>query len=235
MTSAGGLAALTHVLAPLPRGLSAALLVACHQPADRPSRLVFLLDQHTDLTVRAAEDGAQLTPGVVLVAPPGRHLMITSPTHVGLLDTGPHRPRPSADLLLTTLAIACGTRAVAVVLTGAGTDGQLGVRAVTHRGGTVIAQDEASSAYFSMPAAAIATGQVQKVLPPAGIATAIHDHVIARTATVTRLELANTPRPRLPADVEEFNPFDLSPERQPPGKAPAASPVDPSPSSTGLA
>jgi two-component system chemotaxis response regulator CheB len=80
--------------------------------------------------------------------------------------------RSSADLLLATLAMTCGLRALAVVLTGGGSDAQAGVRAVARCGGTVFAQDETTSAAFGMPAAAIGTGLVERVLPLPHIAAA---------------------------------------------------------------
>jgi two-component system chemotaxis response regulator CheB len=130
------------------------------------------------LRVAEAVDGGELVPGVVLVVPAGRHLLLTPEQRTVLLDAGALPPaRPSADLLLATLAVTCGSHALAVVLTGKGTDAQTGIRAVARCGGTVFAQDEATSAHFGMPGAAIGTGQVHAVLPLAGIAAAIVRHV----------------------------------------------------------
>ncbi|MGM1063467.1 chemotaxis protein CheB [Saccharothrix sp. Mg75] len=178
VASSGGLDALTRVVAPLPADLPAAVLVVQHLHPERTSLLSQLLDRRTALTVAAARDGDLLVPGRVLVAPAGRHLLVTSPTRVGLIDSGALPPaRPSADLFLATLAVTCGPRVLAVVLTGTGTDAQAGIRAVAHRGGTVYAQDEATSAHFGMPSAATATGLVHAVLPLAAIAPAVVAHV----------------------------------------------------------
>ncbi|MCS7477750.1 chemotaxis protein CheB [Umezawaea endophytica] len=179
VASAGGLAALSTVLAPLPADLPAALLVLQHLSPEHPSRLAQILDDRTALEVRAAGDGDELRTGTVLVAPSARHLLVTSEARLGLIDSDDLPPaRPSADLLLATLAVTCGPRALVVVLTGRGTDAQAGIRAISHCGGTVYAQDEDSSAYFGMPAAAIDTDLVHRVLPLADIAQAIQSHVL---------------------------------------------------------
>jgi two-component system chemotaxis response regulator CheB len=92
----------------------------------------------------------------VIVAPPGCHLLITSELRVALIESGAFPPsRPSADLLLTTLAIAAGERVIAAVLSGTGHDGATGATAVHRFGGTVLATDEASSQSFAMPEATI--------------------------------------------------------------------------------
>ncbi|MGH3785017.1 MAG: chemotaxis protein CheB [Pseudonocardiaceae bacterium] len=181
VTSAGGLDALTQVLAPLPADLPAAVIVAQHLDPDRVSHLTDVLRDCTDLRVCRAANGDELVPGTVLVTPPASHLLVTSEARIGLLDTGALPPaRPSADLLLATLAVTCGPRALAVVLTGKGTDAQAGIRAIAHCGGAVFAQDEATAAHFGMPSAAIGTGLVHKVLALSDIAAAIHTHARRR-------------------------------------------------------
>jgi two-component system chemotaxis response regulator CheB len=177
IASAGGIEALTRVLEPLPEDLPAAVLVALHQEPCRASELARILDRKTRLTVQFAAEDTAMRPGVVLVVPPGRHLLVTSQARIGLIDTGALPPaRPSGDLLLATLAVTCGARALAVVLTGLGHDAQAGVRAVAHCGGTVLAQDETSSKFFAMPAAAIATHMVSQILAVDDIAAAIVAH-----------------------------------------------------------
>ncbi len=111
------------------------------------------------------------------MAPEAHHLVVASSARVWLLDTGAlSAVRPSADLLLATLVVACGPRALAVVLTGRGTGAQVGVRAVACCGGTVFAQDETTSAFFGMPGASITTGDVERVLALSDIAAAIDSH-----------------------------------------------------------
>src|SRR3954454_656866 len=116
IASAGGLDALFRVLSPLPQNLPAAVLVALHQEPTRVSQLVPLLARHTSLPVQLAGDETRMQPGRVMVAPPAHHLLVTSDARIGLSDTGAlPPPRPSADLLLATLAVTCGARALAVI------------------------------------------------------------------------------------------------------------------------
>jgi two-component system, chemotaxis family, protein-glutamate methylesterase/glutaminase len=178
VTSAGGLNALTQVLEPLPADLPAAFLVVQHMDPDHPSSLAAILNEHTALTVKPAANGDLLVQGTVLVGPPAHHLIVTSEARIGLIDSGKFPPpRPSADLLLATVAVTCGPRVLAVVLTGKGTDAQAGIRAIRHCGGTVFAQNEATSEHFGMPGAAIDTGLVDAIVPLAELPQAIHDHI----------------------------------------------------------
>lgn len=178
VASSGGLDALTQVLAKLPGDLPAAVLVVQHLQPEHPSQLAAILDHRTDLTVATARNGDELLPSRVLVAPEGRHLLVTSEARIGLIDSGTLPPsRPSADLMLATLAVTCGPRVLAVVLTGKGTDAQAGIRAVAYCGGTVLAQDQATSAHFGMPGAAIDTTLVEQVVALPDIADSILAHV----------------------------------------------------------
>jgi two-component system, chemotaxis family, protein-glutamate methylesterase/glutaminase len=154
--STGGLDALTRVLGPLPTGFPAAVLVLQHIDPGASSSLTAILARRTALLVHDATEGSKLRPSQVLVAPPGRHTLVTRDGTLALIESGDRPPyRPSADLLLTSLALAIGRRAVAVVLSGHGIDGATGATAVHHFGGLVIASDEASSTEFSMPGATI--------------------------------------------------------------------------------
>src|SRR5256884_6796516 len=112
------------------------------------------------------EEGMLLEPDHVFLAPPDRHMLIKRRGTLTLTDSElVNFVRPSADLMFESVAAAYGDRAIAVVLTGSGHDGAMGVTAIKQRGGAGIAQDEASSGFFGMPSAAIATRAVAVGLP----------------------------------------------------------------------
>lgn len=190
--SAGGLAAVERVLQPLPDGLAAAVIVLLHLPPERASNLVEIISRACPLPVLEAADGLPLLPGQVIVVPPGRHLLVTpdgeTPT-TALIVSGEYPPsRPSADLLLATLATAAGPRAVAVILSGGGHDGATGATAVHVCGGTVYASDETSSNHYSMPLAAIHRDDaVDRILPLDEIAEALEQLVLSRAGLSARV------------------------------------------------
>ena len=165
--SAGGIDALTRVLAPLPADLPAALIVLQHLSPEHHSVLAALLDQRTALTVVEATDGGALVPGQVLVTPSGQHTLVAADQTIALIPAGSAPPyRPSADLLLTTLAVAAGDRVIAVVLSGRGNDAATGASAVQRFGGTVIASTALTSTQAAMPQATIdRLGAVDHVVP----------------------------------------------------------------------
>ena len=165
--SVGGLEAVSRVLAPLPTDLPAALLVLQHRSPDDPSMLAEVLARRTALPVATARDGDGLTPGRVLVAPAGQHMLVTPQRTIALIISGPVPPyRPSADLLLTSLALAVGPGAIAVVLSGHGNDGATGATAVDRFGGVVITSDELSSEVFTMPRATITRDRIADHVVP---------------------------------------------------------------------
>lgn len=152
--SRGGLAAVRTLLAGLPAGFAAAVLVVLHRAERGEDRLAALLDPVGPLPVREADDKAPWRAGEVLVAPAGYHALV-EPEGVALSVEGPVRfSRPSIDLALETAADAFGERAVGVVLTGANADGAAGLAAVRRRGGIVVVQDPAGAESPAMPAAA---------------------------------------------------------------------------------
>ncbi|MBD2022625.1 chemotaxis protein CheB, partial [Leptolyngbya sp. FACHB-36] len=114
--------------------------------------------------------GDVLRPGIVYTAVPGQHLLVEPDGTLSFSNSEKvNFTRPSADVLFRSLAAHYKTRAIAVVLTGTGTDGALGVRAIKKYGGTVIVQDPAACAYRHMPEAAIATQKADAVLSVAEI------------------------------------------------------------------
>jgi two-component system chemotaxis response regulator CheB len=172
--SAGGLKALTDVLAALPADFPAALVVVQHLDPRHRSLMAEILGKRTALRVQEAREGAVLERGLVFTAPPNRHLLVNSDGTLSLTQSElVHFVRPSADLLFESAAASYKERAIAVVLSGSGRDGSMGVRAIKKMGGTVIVQDEKTSEFFGMPDAAQQTGLVDFVLPLHEIAPAL--------------------------------------------------------------
>lgn len=163
--SAGGLGALTSILSRLPRTFGAPIVAVQHLDPRHRSLMAEIIGRRSALPIHQAVAGSRIQPGQVYLAPPDRHLLINPDGSISLTQTElVNFVRPSADLLFESVAASFGKRAVAVVLTGTGHDGSMGVTAIKQRGGTVIAQDEESSEFFGMPSAAIRTGAVDFVL-----------------------------------------------------------------------
>ena len=179
-SSAGGFAALKQLLSDLSADIPAALLIVQHLDPKHRSLLAELLDRRSALPVTEAKHGDVVTPGHAFVAPPDHHLLV-DPDHTLVLTRTElvHFVRPSADLLFESVAATFGPRAIAVVLSGTGLDGSMGVKAVKKMGGSVIAQDEGSSDFFGMPSAAIMTGDVDVVAPVERIASVLQSMVRA--------------------------------------------------------
>ena len=171
--SAGGIEVLRELLSRLPGGLRAAVLVVLHIPPTSGGALANILDRSGPLPAAAAQDGEEIQPGHVYVAPPDRHLLIDG-SRV-LLSHGPRQNghRPAADPLFTSAAATCRSRVLAVVLSGTLDDGAAGAAVVERRGGLVAVQDPATSAYAGMPAAALAATQRARVLAVPEIAALI--------------------------------------------------------------
>lgn len=167
--SAGGLEALRTLVAQLNPGLDACYVVAQHLSPTHRSLLVDLLARETSLEVMEAADGMAPVAGRILVAPPSCHIHLRA----GLLRLTPATlagsPKPSVDELLFSLAEACGERCIGIILSGTGSDGSRGVRAVHAGGGLTMAQDPEDARYDGMPRAAIDSGCVDQVLPVAAM------------------------------------------------------------------
>jgi len=172
--SAGGLSALIEVLSGLPDDFPAPVLVCQHRSCrpDGEDTLVRILARSCALKVIQAQAGIAL-PGIVYVAPPDRHLLISGQALV-LSDAAPvNLNRPSADVLFESLATQLRSRVIAVVLSGSLKDGAIGVVKVKAAGGRVIVQEPQTATCPGMPRAAIASGCADLVLPSWAIADAI--------------------------------------------------------------
>jgi len=168
--STGGPGALLEILHGLAPDFPLPILVVQHIAGGFTNSLVRWLNSGCQLRVKIAEDGEQILPGNVYVAPDGRHLGISAASAIVLSDAPLiGRFRPSANHLFERVAEAFGAGSVCVMLTGMGEDGVAGLASVRRAGGFVIAQDEASSVVFGMPGNAVAAGLADMVLPLADI------------------------------------------------------------------
>jgi two-component system chemotaxis response regulator CheB len=164
--STGGPAALATILRALPAEVPVPILVVQHISPGFDAALAAWLDETTPPPVRLATDGQPLAPGEVLVAPAGTHLALAGRGQVAL-GAGPPLGghRPSATELFASVARVLGPRGLGVILTGMGADGAAGLVELHRAGGRVLAQDEASCVVAGMPAAAVAAGAVDEVVP----------------------------------------------------------------------
>ncbi|MCB1887386.1 MAG: PAS domain-containing protein [Rhodocyclaceae bacterium] len=171
--SAGGLDALKRLFAALPANPGAAFVVVQHLDPDHVSLLADLLGRVTDLPVQQAEDGTPVAADRVYVLPPGRELTLELGT-LRLSDPlGPRGRRMPIDRFLESLAADAGDLAVAVILSGNGHDGALGVREIKARGGMVLVEDPERAEYAGMPRSALASGQADDCLPIEALADAL--------------------------------------------------------------
>lgn len=169
--SAGGLAAFEAFFAALPTTSApgVAIVLVQHLSPDHKSMLSDLIRRSTSLPVAEVEEGTPIRPNCVYIIPPNRQLTLRN-TILHLSEPPEqHGVRVPIDAFLQSLAEDQGEYAVAIILSGTGSDGSLGVRAVKAAGGLVLAQDPGTAAYDGMPQSAIATGVVDAVLPPSAM------------------------------------------------------------------
>jgi two-component system chemotaxis response regulator CheB len=162
------------VLAALPGDFPAPLVVVQHVDPRHRSLMAEILARRTSLRVSEARAGDRVARGHVYVAPPNQHLLVNPDGTLSLTQTElVHFVRPSADLLFESVAATYKGRAIAVVLSGSGEDGAMGVTAIKKMGGTVIVQDAKTSEFSGMPDAAEKTGVADFVLALDEIAPAL--------------------------------------------------------------
>lgn len=174
--STGGPQALARLVGRLPR-LPVPVVLVQHMPAGFTTMLAEHLDRLGPNRCAEARDGEALAPGCIHLAPGDRHLLVEA-TAAGLrarltADPPVNFCRPAVDPMLRSLVAACGGKLLAVILTGMGQDGLAGCRAVAAAGGTVLAQDEASSVVWGMPGAVARAGLAALLAPPEALAERI--------------------------------------------------------------
>jgi two-component system, chemotaxis family, protein-glutamate methylesterase/glutaminase len=173
--SAGAIEALAEVLGPLPASTPWPVLVVVHLPPNRPSLLTALFARKCSLPVREVLDKDALTGGIWF-APPDYHLLIESGRTLALSTDEPvNHSRPSIDVLFESAAGVYGAGLVAIVLTGASSDGANGAKAVRDAGGYVIVQDPATAEAATMPSEAIKKSAPQWVASLDEIGRALGD------------------------------------------------------------
>ena len=165
--SAGGLAAFEAFFSALPGGSGMAFVIVQHLAPDHKSILTDLIGRYTKMRVVEVEDGMVVRPNCAYIIPPNRDMAILHGTLNLLEFTAPRGQRMPVDFFFRSLAQDQHARAIGIVLSGTGSDGTQGVRAIKGEGGMVMAQDFDTTQYDGMPRSAVATGMVDYVLPPA--------------------------------------------------------------------
>jgi len=210
--SAGGLKSLGRLLAGLPSNFAAPIVVVIHLDPSHHSQLAAILQRETRLHVQEAKSGQRLMAGSVYVARPDRHLEVRGNTIALTRAARVRFSRPSIDHLFTSIAESYGKRAVAVVLSGTGTDGSIGVVKVHTEGGLAIAEDRKTAEFGSMPENAVSTGCVDVELPveaiPAVLIRALSQDPTAKMAPQWPLVLSLL-RERFGTDFSGYRPATL--------------------------
>ena len=190
--SAGGLSALEELFANLPADSGAAFVVIQHLAPDFKSLMKELLQRHTDMAVHRVTEGMELQPNSVYLIPPGKNLTVEA----NLLrlkerkkdKNDKHELNFPIDLFFTSLAKNYGEKAIGVILSGSGSDGTHGLRAINEAGGVALVQNPETADFDGMPRSAIAqrlsfaeiaTGVVNQILPPQELAQLIYQCVVS--------------------------------------------------------
>ncbi|MCJ8203476.1 chemotaxis response regulator protein-glutamate methylesterase [Pseudomonas sp. RGM2987] len=166
-TSTGGTQALEAVLTALPR-VCPGIVIVQHMPEKFTASFAARLNSLCQIEVREARNNDRIHPGLALIAPGGKHMMVTRSGafyHVQVVD-GPlvNRHRPSVDVLFRSVAKFAGRNATGIIMTGMGDDGARGLKEMLDAGSSTVAQDEASCVVFGMPKEAIKLNAAQRVM-----------------------------------------------------------------------
>ena len=176
--SAGGVQTLEAFFSNLMDHPNAAFVVLQHLSPDFRSMMSEILQRKTVMQVRQIEADMTIDPGTVYVMPPGKNIVLQN-QRFGLVERSAHLNHP-IDLFFESMAKEFAERSIGVVLTGGGSDGTGGITAINRAGGVVLAQTPESAQFSSMPVNAIASGIVDKILPPKELARAVYDIVCFR-------------------------------------------------------
>jgi two-component system, chemotaxis family, protein-glutamate methylesterase/glutaminase len=186
--STGGTEAIKEVLIQCPAD-TPGIVIAQHIPKAFSTPFAKRMNSCSPMTVYEAEDGQQILPGHVCIAPGDRHLLVVrdGARYVCRLDDGlpVNRHKPSVDVLFRSVAQQAGANAIGVILTGMGKDGAQGLKEMREAGSPTIAQDEATSVVWGMPGEATSIGAAVQVLPLQDIAARVR--VLAETMDPARI------------------------------------------------
>lgn len=185
--STGGTEAIRHFLEPLPADMPA-IMITQHMPENFTRTFAERLDKLCQLNVQEARHNTRVLPGHVYIAPGNAHLEIvrSGANYMTSLNEGEpvNRHRPSVDVLFMSAARIAGANAIAVILTGMGKDGALGMKVMKEAGAITFAQNEESCIVFGMPKEAIALGVIDEVLPLDVLPSRVLEQVGQRTNRV---------------------------------------------------
>ncbi len=175
-TSTGGTQALDAVLRMVQKEVPG-IVVVQHMPPQFTTTFAERLNAHCKIEVREAKSGDRVQPGLALIAPGGKHMVVRrahTHYHVDVVDGPPvNRHRPSVDVLFRSVAQCAGPAATGIIMTGMGDDGAAGLLEMRTAGARTIAQDEASCVVYGMPKEAVKRGGVQHTVALDAIARSI--------------------------------------------------------------
>ncbi len=180
-TSTGGPRALQEILTRLPGNLPCPVVVVQHMPPGFTRSLADRLNTLSALTVKEAQSGDELRPGLAVIAPGDYHIGLAREGHKTVVKLNQEPPlgghRPAVDPMFESVARIYGPRTLGVILTGMGHDGSRGMKAIKAQHGRTIAEDQSTTVVFGMPKAAIELGVVDKVVPLPDVAGEIVKHL----------------------------------------------------------
>ncbi|MEG6506951.1 protein-glutamate methylesterase/protein-glutamine glutaminase [Nitratidesulfovibrio sp. 1201_IL3209] len=175
--STGGPPAVQKVLSQLPADFPASILIAQHMPAAFTGPFAKRLDGVCRIAVKEAENGERLRPGTAYIAPGGKHLRVDQKISMVEVVVTPEPAealyKPSANVLIESVAQAMGRRTLGVILTGMGSDGLEGVRVLKQKGGRALAQSDATCVVYGMPKAIVDAGLADEIIDIDDMASAI--------------------------------------------------------------